>query len=82
MPLDVNRFSPDLIRLVDCMLTVDSSCRPSINELCKFPILRHRIRQIMSDELFFEEFSHTVLHQQQIFRKTAQSGFGNNHGDG
>ena len=61
-PLDATRFSPDLIKLVDRMLTVDSEARPSVNELLKFPILRHRVRQIMDDELFFEEFSHTVLH--------------------
>ena len=70
-PIDTNRYSPELIKLVDSLLTVDSESRPNINELLKYPILRHRIRQIMSDELFFEEFSHTVLHQQQIFRKTA-----------
>ena len=29
----------------------------------------------MDDAVFQEEFSHTVLHQQQIFRKTAASGF-------
>lgn len=61
-PLDAGRFSPDLIKLIDRMLTVDSEARPSVNELLKFPILRHRVRQIMDDELFFEEFSHTVLH--------------------
>jgi len=54
---------------------VDTDVRPSINELLKFPILRHRIRQIMDDDLFFEEFSHTVLHQQQIFQKTTGSHF-------
>ena len=64
VPLDTNRYSPDLIKLVDRLLTVESEGRPSINELLKLPLLRHRIRQIMSDELFFEEFSHTVLHQQ------------------
>ena len=61
--LDTNRYSPGLIKLVDALLRVDVEERPSINELLKFPILRHRIRQIMSDELFYEEFSHTVLHQ-------------------
>ncbi len=61
--LDTNRFSPGLIKLVDLMLTVDSESRPSINEILKLPILRHRVRQIMDDKLFEEEFSHTVLHQ-------------------
>ena len=72
-PLDSKRYSPGMIKLVDALLRVDVEERPSINELLKFPILRHRIRQIMSDELFYEEFSHTVLHQQEIFRKTATS---------
>ena len=75
--LDTSRFSPGLIKLVDLMLTVDSTSRPSINEILKLPILRHRVRQIMDDKLFEEEFSHTVLHQQQIFQKTSGSSFHN-----
>lgn len=74
-PLNASRYSPGLIRLVERLLSVDTEVRPSINELLKFPILRHRIRQIMDDDLFFEEFSHTVLHQQELFKKTAAAGF-------
>lgn len=44
VPLDTKRYSPDLIKLVDRLLTVESEARPSINELLKFPLLRHRIR--------------------------------------
>ena len=43
-PLDTNRYSPELHKLVGNLLTVDSEARPSINELLKYPILRKRIR--------------------------------------
>ena len=55
------------------LLTVDPDSRPSVNELLRFPILRHRAEEFLDTDLFFQEFSHTVLHQQQVFQKTAEN---------
>ena len=41
-----------MLQLIDHLLSVDSEARPSINELLKFPILRHRVRQVMDDAVF------------------------------
>ena len=75
-PIDANRYSAELIKLLNMLLTVDPDARPSINELLRFPILRHRAEAFLDTDLFFQEFSHTVLHQQQIFQKTSE-GFQN-----
>lgn len=60
--LDQKRYSPEILKLVDMLLTVDPDMRPSVNELLRFPILRHRAEAFLDTDLFFQEFSHTVLH--------------------
>ena len=55
--------------MISKLLTVDEKQRPSINELLRTPILAERIRKLLSDQDFIDEFSHTVLHQQDVFNK-------------
>lgn len=62
-------FSPDMKNLVKRMLMVDDTKRPNINELIKFPCIASRVQHLLSDEVFQEEFSHTVLHRHNVFDK-------------
>ena len=68
MPLP-GHFSSEMKQMISKLLTVDDKQRPSINELLRTPILADRIRKLLSDQDFIDEFSHTVLHQQDVFNK-------------
>ena len=70
-PLDGSLYSADVVQLVKSMLQTDAALRPSINQLLRFPILQQYIRQTLDDEVFAAEFSHTVLHQQQVFMRAS-----------
>ena len=61
MPLP-DHFSNEMKTLIAKLLTVEEKDRPSINELLKMPSLAKRVRAMLTDEVFIEEFSHTVLH--------------------
>ena len=61
MPLP-DHFSREMKALIAKLLTVEEKDRPSINELLKMPSLAKRVRAMLTDEVFIEEFSHTVLH--------------------
>ena len=61
MPLP-DHFSKEMKTLISKLLTVEEKDRPSINELLKMPMLAKRVRTMLTDEVFIEEFSHTVLH--------------------
>ena len=68
MPMPAH-FSPEMKQMVQKLLTVDEKQRPSINELLRSPMLANRIRRLLTDQDFIDEFSHTVLHQQDVFNK-------------
>ena len=54
------------------MLNRDPKKRPSINELLKTPLLMKYVKGFLDDDTFTDEFSHTVLHNQNIFSKKPQ----------
>jgi hypothetical protein len=40
--------------------------RPNINQVLKFPIIQKRINTFLAAEQFKSEFSHTILHKQNV----------------
>jgi NIMA (never in mitosis gene a)-related kinase len=50
------------------MLQKDPTKRPSINQILKMPIIEKRITMFLDDQDFKDEFSHTLLHNQDVFK--------------
>lgn len=50
------------------MLTKDPRRRPSINDILKMPIIERRISQFLNNDDFKDEFSHTLLHNHDVFK--------------
>ena len=55
-------------QLVTSMLQKDPTKRPSINQILKMPIIEKRITMFLDDQDFKDEFSHTLLHNQDVFK--------------
>lgn len=64
-----SKYSAQLNALVGALLTKDPRRRPSINEVLKMPIIARRISNFLEDDLFKDEFSHTLLHNKDVFRE-------------
>jgi NIMA (never in mitosis gene a)-related kinase len=60
-------FSKNITALLSSMLQRDPSKRPNINQLLKSPIIADRIRKLLNEDDFKDEFSHTILHNQNVF---------------
>lgn len=48
------------------MLVVDVRRRITVSQILKQPIIQRRIKYFLNDKAFENEFSHTILHNQQI----------------
>lgn len=59
-------FSRELRSLVNRMLTIDVSKRPSINQILGEPFIAVRIKKFLEQNTFKDEFSHTILHKKQV----------------
>mmetsp|Transcript_16227 Transcript_16227/g.29550 ORF Transcript_16227/g.29550 Transcript_16227/m.29550 type:complete len:827 (+) Transcript_16227:27-2507(+) len=64
-------YSRDLKGLVAQMLTIDPNRRPTINQILRQPFIKERIKQFLSETVANQEFSHTVLHSQNVFNPSA-----------
>jgi len=62
-----SHFSRELKTLVGQMLEMNVSKRINIHQILKQPIISRRIRSFMSGAVFQQEFSHTILHNQNVF---------------
>ena len=49
------------------MLEVRTDIRPDINKILKMPIIQRRIKSFLDAQVIKDEFSHTVLHKQNVF---------------
>jgi serine/threonine protein kinase len=58
-------YTRDLKSLVSLMLSVDPNKRPTIASILKLNFINKRIQKLLSQSVRLEEFSHTVLHNQQ-----------------
>lgn len=68
------QYSKTAKELVESMMTLDASKRPSVSDLLAHPALSSRISKFMSEEEQKEEFAHTVLHKDHILRKAPSAG--------
>ena len=50
------------------MLTKEPRRRPNITDILKLPIIEKRISQFLGDNVFKDEFSHTLLHNKDVFK--------------
>ncbi len=61
-----SHFSRELKTLVSQMLTIDVQRRPNINQVLKTPIIARRIKSFLNENVFKDEFSHTILHKHNV----------------
>lgn len=64
-----SHFSPQFNQLLAMMLQRDPHARPNIHQILKVPIIDKRIKQFLSQDIFMDEFSHTLLHNQNVFEE-------------
>lgn len=62
-----SQFSKELRNLVSMQLTLDPNKRPTVGQMLKLPFITHRIRNVLTESVRFQEFSHTILHNQNLF---------------
>lgn len=62
-----SHFSQSIPNLLEAMLNKDPNKRPNINQILKYPIIAERIKKLLNEEDFKDEFSHTILHNQNVF---------------
>lgn len=62
------QYSNGLGSLISSMLQKDPTRRPTINQLLRMPIIEKRIQQFLEGQDFKDEFSHTLLHNQDVFK--------------
>jgi NIMA (never in mitosis gene a)-related kinase 1/4/5 len=61
-------FSQSLATLISQILVRDPKSRPTITDLLKHPLIKPRIKRYLEEDSFMEEFSHTLLHNQDVFK--------------
>ncbi len=49
------------------MLKKNPAQRPTIHQLLKVPVIERRIDRFLTGQTFMDEFSHTLLHNQNVF---------------
>jgi NIMA (never in mitosis gene a)-related kinase len=50
------------------MLEINIERRPDVNKILKMPVIQRRIKSYLSETVFQHEFSHTILHKQNVFQ--------------
>lgn len=68
VPALPRQYSKNMKDLIESMLNVDASKRPSVNDLLDHPTIKPRIGRLLSEEEKKEEFDHTVLHNEHILK--------------
>ncbi|CDW72535.1 protein kinase domain containing protein [Stylonychia lemnae] len=61
-----SQFSREIKNLIAQMLNLDVSKRITINQVLKTPIIARRIKQFLNEDVFKDEFSHTILHKHNV----------------
>lgn len=54
------------------MLKIDPAKRPSINQILRIDFIRDRVTKLLNEDDFKDEFSHTILHNQNVFDQFRQ----------
>lgn len=63
-----NIYSKELRNLCEWMMKVKSEERPTIEDILKQKIVKSRIKGFLSNELFNNEFSHTIIHNYNVLK--------------
>lgn len=62
-----SHFSKELKSLVNIQLMNDPNKRPTVGQMLKMPFITSRIRNVLTESVRFQEFSHTIFHNQDLF---------------
>lgn len=49
------------------MLNVNPDKRPNVNQILSYPVIKARVAKLLNENDFRDEFSHTILHNQNVF---------------
>ena len=60
-------FSAELKSLIGQLLNTNEKLRPDVNKILATPIIQNRIKVFLTDTIYKNEFSHTILHKQNVF---------------
>lgn len=60
-------FSSEMKSLVSQLLTTNERNRPDVNKVLNMPIMQNRIKAYLTETIYNKEFSHTILHKQNVF---------------
>ncbi len=64
-----SQYSHELRELASSMLSVDPERRPSVNQILDCGVINGRIKRFLSEPVYEAEFSHTILHDQNVLEK-------------
>lgn len=64
-------YSQKLASLLKSCLNPNMDERPTINKILKSDIITDRTKQLLSESQYIQEFSHTVLHNKNIFKEVS-----------
>lgn len=60
-------FSNEMKNLVGQLLNTNEKMRPDVNKVLAMPIMQNRIKVFLTETIYQKEFSHTILHKQNVF---------------
>ncbi len=60
-------FSSEMKSLVGQLITTNERNRPDVNKVLNMPIMQNRIKVFLTETIYNKEFSHTILHKQNVF---------------
>jgi len=56
-------YSKEIQALVKSMLNTNDQMRPDVNKILNTPIIQIRIKKFLTETVYSNEFSHTILHK-------------------
>ena len=60
-------YSQEFKSLVGQLINTNERMRPDINQILAKPIIQNRIKTFLTETVYRTEFSHTILHKQNVF---------------
>jgi NIMA (never in mitosis gene a)-related kinase len=60
-------YSSELKSLIGSLLNTNERMRPDVNKVLSLPIMQNRIKTFLTETIYQKEFSHTILHKQNVF---------------
>lgn len=60
-------YSSEIKTLIKQMLEMRPDQRPDVNKILNTPLIQRRIKSYLTETVYKHEFSHTVLHKENVF---------------